>query len=767
MRRRLIPGLSALVCVFFIASCSSTRYVPEDRYLLGKYKLKVDDSDLKSRDMDSYIRPKPNKKVLGTRFYLGLYNMSGQKDNGLNRWLRKIGEEPVLYDPYEAEANIKQLGLYCRNKGYYHSAVSDSVEFRRGKAKVSYDIEAGTPYRINRVIYKLEDTTLNSIVLPDSVNSLLHPGDLFDVDIIQDERTRVEGELRKRGYFKFNKDYIGYEADSTLGSHKVDITMGIKKYTQSLEDGYYLLVPHRRYSLEKVFIYPGFDPQKAMSDYSGYLEGMSQLEYSGYNFFYEGDLKANTGIISQSIFIIPGQIYNSEKVRQSHEHLSSLRIYRLVNIIFEEEDPGEDHEGNVYPLTCHIQLSPATLQSYTLGLEGTNSSGNIGMEGNMNYQHKNLFGGAENFQFRVSGAIETLREVEEAGYGNMIELGGEAKINIPKFLLLFRTEQFIRKYNPKTNFSVAYNYHRRPDYTRSVFNTTFGYNFKGNDYTTHIVNPLQLNFVKMVEASREFLDSIQGTYLEHSFEDRLILGSSYSFIYTNQDIKKSRNFVFLRTNMESTGIVLSGVANLANQEQDSLGRFTMFGNEYAQYAKGDVELRYFQYIDDKSSMVYRLFCGVAFPYGNSIAIPFEKQYFSGGANGIRAWQARNLGPGTYNGSTSRYPNTTADLKLEANLEYRFKLFWILEGALFIDAGNIWSINMEDDREGAQFAWDKFYKEIAIGTGAGLRMDFNFFVFRFDLGFQTRDPSEPEGDRWVWMREGFKTPQINIAIGYPF
>jgi len=750
-----------------MASCSSTKYVPEDRYLLGKYKLKLDDSDLKTRDMDAYIKPKPNKKVLGMRFYLGLYNMSGEKDNGMNRWLRRIGEEPVLYDQYEAEGNNKQLGLYMRNKGYYHSTVNDTVEFKRGKAKVSYDIKAGGPYRIRRVSYILEDTTLNSIILPDSVNTLLHPGDLFDVDVMQEERARIEERLRRRGYYNFNRDYIKYSADSALNTNQVDITIGIRKYVQPLEDGYYLEVPHKKYRVRNVFIYPGFDPQEALSDYQGYIKGMNRIEYDSFHFLYEEDLRANTSIISQSVFILPGDHYDVQKERQSHQHLSSLRIYRLVNIRFEEEEAADPDSLGTWPLTCHIQLSPATLQSYTLGLEGTNSSGNIGMEGNLNYQHRNLFGGAENFRFRVSGAIETLREAEESGLANMIELGGEARINLPQFLLPFRTEQFIRRYNPKTNFSVAYNYHRRPDYTRSVFNTTFGYNFKGNDYTTHVLNPLQVNFVKMVDATKEFLDSIQGTYLEHSFEDRLILGTSYSFIYSNQDIKKSRDFYFLRTNLESTGIVLSGVASLANQEQDSLGRYIMLGNEFAQYAKGDFEFRYFDYLDDKSSLVYRLFAGVAFPYGNSLAIPFEKQYFSGGANGIRAWQVRNLGPGTYGGSKSRYPNTTADVKLEANIEYRFKLFWILEGALFADAGNIWSINPEDDREGARFAWDRFYKEIAVGTGFGLRMDFKFFVFRFDLGMKTRDPSEPEGKRWVLLNEGFRTPQVNIAIGYPF
>ncbi len=762
-----MPAVLAGIVALLMASCSSTRHVPEDRYLLGKYRLKADDPDVHVREMDSYIRPRPNKKVLGVRFYLGLYNLSGEKDNGLNRWLRKIGEEPVLYDPYEAERNNKQLGLYMRNRGYYHARVGDTVTFRRRKARVSYEINAGEPYRIRSVRYHLEDTTLRSLILPDSVNSLIVPGDLLDVDRMQEERDRIEKRLRRRGYYRFNKDYIYYEVDSSLNSGQVDLTIGVRKYILPTGDGYYNVVPHRKYRVEKVYIYPGYDPQQAMEDNQAYLERLNRLEYKGYDFLFEGDLKANPGIVSQSVYIIPGELYDYEMVEQSHKHLSSLRIYKLVNIVFEEENPSDPYIRDDYPLNCHIQLSPATLQSYAVELEGTNSSGNIGMGGNLSYQHRNLFGGAENFQFRVSGAVETIREVKETGYGNMIELGTEARINLPTFLLPFRTEQFIRKFNPKTNTSISYNYQRRPDYTRSVFNTTFGYNWQGNDYTTHIVNPLQLNFVKMIDVSRDFVDSIRATYLKHSFEDRLILGISYSWIYSNQDIQKARDFIYLRTHFESTGLLLSGIANIANREQDSLGRYKLLGNEFAQYLKGEVEFRYFNFLSENSSVVYRFFGGIAYPYGNSVAIPYEKQFFSGGANGIRAWQVRNLGPGSYSGTVSRYPNTTADIKLEANMEYRFKLFWLLEGALFVDAGNIWSLTPEDEREGAEFALNSFYRDIAVGTGLGLRMDFSYFIFRLDLGFKTRDPSAAEGERWIPLQESLLSPQFNLAIGYPF
>jgi outer membrane protein assembly factor BamA len=658
-----------------------------------------------------------------------------------------------------------------RNKGYHHAEISDSVRFKKKKAQVSYDIVAGIPYQVRSLHYHYEDTTLRSILAGDTVNSLLEVGDLFDVDALQAERARIETYMSRRGYYNFNREYVYYEVDSSLNSHQVDLTIGVKKFILPSGDGYYLVVPHRKYRIEEVYIYPGFDPKRAIADNKTYLEGLTSFKYKEFEFRHEDNLKADPDVISQSIFIMPGEDYDAEKVRQTYKHLSSLRIYKLVNIVFEEKNPDDPYMHDYYPLVCHIQLSPTTSQSYTVELEGTNSAGNLGIGGNLNYTHRNLFGGAENFTTRLSGAVETIREIDQQGFGNMIELGLEGRLTFPKFLLPFKTEQFIRKYNPKTSTSIRFNYQRRPDYTRAMFQTTFGYNWTSGDFVTHIINPLSLNYVQMLDASDEFLEDIKDTYLEYSFEDRLILGVNYSFIYTNQDFQKSRDFMFFRTNLESAGILLKGVAKITGTERDSLGRHLMFGNAFAQYVKGDVEYRYFDIMNDQTSLVYRVFLGIAYPYLNSITIPYEKQYFTGGANGIRAWQVRNLGPGSYNiyeePEAPRWPNQTADIKIEANIEYRFDLFWLLEGALFVDGGNIWSLNRDDDRAGSTFEWNRFYKEFALGAGFGLRMDFSFFVFRFDLGMKVRDPAQPVGSRWVFMNSGYNTPQLNIAIGYPF
>ena len=665
---------------------------------------------------------------------------------------------------------MRQLSLYLRNKGFYNAQVMDSVKFRKQHAQVTYDIRTGDPYTIRSISYHLEDTSIRSLFYPDTVNTRIERGDHFDIDLLESERMRIENLFRNQGYFNFNHEYVYYTVDSAVGDHQVDLTLGIKRYMIASPDGYYLTVPHRKYKVEEVYIYPNYDQKQALTDNQGYIDGLNRLEFNDFIFLHEGKLRANANVISQSVFILPGEYYEQEKVRQTHKHLTSLRIYKLVNIIFEEKDPYDEVQRDYYPLVCHIQLIPANSQSYTIELEGTNSYGNLGAGGNLNYMHRNLFGGAENFSARISGAIETITK-SEADRGFMMELGSEARLSLPQFLLPFKTEDFIRKYDPKTNFLIAYNYQRRPDYTRSLMQTSFGYSWSANDLITHIMSPLTLNYVKMISVSDTFRTLIKDTYLEHSYEDQLILGTNYSLIFSNQKLRKSSDFMFFRFNLESSGFLLSGIARAARVPEDTLGRHLVFSNAFSQYVKGDIEFRWYKPLNDKTSMVYRFFAGLARPYGNSLAIPFEKQYFSGGANGVRAWNVRDLGPGSYLDTTKYdYPNKTADIKLEANFEYRFKLFWLLEGALFVDAGNIWTVHPDSEREGANFEWDRFYKEIAVGSGFGLRLDFSYFVFRTDIGFKLRDPVRDKIENLTPQDQTKYTKKpytIHWAIGYPF
>ena len=455
---------------------------------------------------------------------------------------------------------------------------------------------------------------------------------------------------------------------------------------------------------------------------------------------------------------------------QTQSHLLGLKTFRLVNVFYTEVPALGYRAGEELELDCNIQLTLLRQQSYKVEVEGTHSDG-LGGALNLVYQHKNLFRGAELFNLKLKGAYETL---SQDSIMHSVEYGAETSLRFPKFLLPFiKTEGFIKKYNPTTTLLAAYNYQKLPFYTREMANATFGYNWNGNTYTTHIVNPLQLNIVKLDTIDPVFRAIIESSsYLAYSYRNVTILGSSYSYIFNNQSIRKSRDFWFIRFNAETSGNMLRLISNIAGLKKTE-GSYRLFRQPFAQYFRADIDLRYNLIINDVSSMVYRGFVGAGIPYGNSQAVPFEKQYFGGGANGIRAWQVRTLGPGSFVPDRNTFQNQTGDIKLETNIEYRFKLFWVLESALFLDAGNIWSFN-DNSQIGSQFRFKNVLNDLAVGTGFGLRFDLDFVLIRGDFGIKLRDPSLPSGSRWItdWSEykaktEGGRIFTFVVGIGYPF
>ncbi len=760
---------------FFLSSCRITRSVPEGRHLLQSVKVKTKSRHIDKEELSGYIRQKPNKEILGFKFYLGLYNLAKEdKNNWFNNYLRTIGEEPVIYDSIITQKSVSQLELYLKNKGFYYAEVKDTAYFHKKKTKVVYTVKANKPFRINDIRYEFEDSTIKRSVISDSANTLLKKGNLFDEDVLASERLRIEQNLRSRGYYNFSKEYVFYEADTISATREVNLIVVLKAYREYREDGTYLELPHPLYYIRNVFINTNYNPREVLEGNQQYFDDLDTLMVDNINIIYHLKKNVKPEIILESNYIQPEELYDITNVNRSYRNLNSLRIFRLVTIEFKVVDKDENSlNESSRPgrfLDCSIMLTPLTLQSFTVEFEGTNSSGNIGAAGNLIFQHRNLFRNAENLDVRLKGAVETLKESNSSAYGNLIEYGSEVRFNIPKFLLPFRTDQFIKKFNPATAISMAYNFQQRPDYKRTLANASFGYNWKGNRFLSHLVNPIELNLVKIPYKSPEFTKWLEGKYIAYSYQPHLVTVSSYSLIFNNQNLQKKTDFTYLRFNIESAGNILYSAYRLSDLKKGE-GHYQLFNTDFAQYIKSDIDLRYYDILDVNSSLVYRVFAGAGLPYNNSEALPFEKKYFAGGANSIRAWQVRNLGPGSYieKDASSIYPNKTGDIKLEANLEYRFRLFWVLEGALFIDAGNIWAISPNDEREGALFEWNRFYKEIAVGTGFGTRFVFSFFTFRVDMGMKLRDPANPESQRWIIGNRGLSRDDftINIGIGYPF
>ncbi len=780
--------IGLLLVAIFIASCSPTKYVGKDQYLLNRVVVKSDNKDVSAGELQKSIKQKANLRILGFwRFHLGLYNLSGRNEKkGFNKWLRRIGEEPVIYETYQTKRSISQLKLYLRQRGYYNAEVSDTVIYRKKKAKVIYKVVTKEPYRYRKIYDNISElphsylshnqreneipdsSVIRQYVVQDSLNSLIIKNAKVDTDVLGKERVRILKLLKNKGYFNFSQEYVHFMMDSTHNNHQMDVFTGLNKPKNP--DAL------RKYKINSLKVITDFNPKLAMVNDSVYASAKDSIIYNKVKFYYHKKLRIKPSVILASLMLKQGSLYSLRNVEQTYNRLQSLNQFKFINIKFEPETAVDS--AGIGALNCVIQLTPYTRQSYSVELEGTNSSGNIGFAGNLNYQNKNLFKGAEILDVQFSTSTETVQSKNQAKF-DAREHGISTTLRLPKFLLPFlNADKFRRKYNPKTVMSASFNYQRRPDYTRTIAEASFGYSWRSSKYVSHQFKLLELNFVDVKDINSEFLDDINNLYIQNSFIDHVISTSRYSLLYSNKGKNTQRNHNFMRFNIEVAGNTLHAFDKLTGAEKNisyigdqkkETKYYDFLGIRYAQYVKSDLEYRFYHYINRANTMVYRLFCGIGYPYGNMDVLPFEKSYFSGGANGIRAWQVRSLGPGSYSDSSVVYPNNTGDIKLEANVEYRFKLFWTLEGALFIDAGNIWSISKNDNREGAEFRFNKFYNQIAVGTGFGTRVDLNFILFRVDLGLKVHDPALTGKDSWVLFDRPlrFKHFTFNIGIGYPF
>jgi len=793
---RFSPRNKLTFLIAFVAiasSCSTTKYIPEGKHLLNKSEIKVEGSGLTADDISSYTKQKPNKRIFFVRFHLGLYNLSSpSKKRWPHSWLRRIGEEPVIFDDYMHKRSVEQVGLFLKSKGYYNFELSDTVIFSSNKkVSESFFVKLNQPYTIDSVYYTVPDTLLLSKVVASTPNSLLKKGISFDKDILEEERGRISSVLRNQGYYQFNKNFITFVADTTLGNKGVALEVKIANFPEKTSDGKINRVPHQTFRIKEVKVYPSYDGVKAIMD-STYLQDYTESEYKGIKLFNRDGFKLKSSTVYRTNYLFVDSLYSEKNVNNTYNNFSSLRLFRTISFQFDEIKPiskpvgvsteplfdegidslkhkVKDSAALEPSLSASIFLLPFSQQSYTVELEGTNSSGDYGFAGNLTYQHRNLFRGAESFETKIKGAFEFLKKKDANSYGSSIETGVSAALTIPRFLMPIRIDDVHATYNPKTQISASYNFQRRPDYTRTVLNVTFGYRWNQTKRISMIVNPVDLNIVDLPVIESAFYDGIKDIFLKNSYQNHIVAGASYSIIYSNRQPSKVVSFTSLRINADMAGNLLQG-ANIIFNEPQPDGNYEFMGTRFAQYIRGEANYTFNQVVNDANTFVYRLFVGVGVPYGNSKVLPIERQFFAGGANSNRGWQVRSLGPGSYKDkSSSGYSTASSDMKLEANFEYRFKLFWKLEGAYFVDAGNIWALSSADTRIGAAFDPKRFYKEIAVGTGLGFRFNFGFFIFRIDSGLKVYDPAEDIANRVVLGSHPlvFDDFAFHFGINYPF
>lgn len=747
-----------LLIAFLLQACSATRYVPEDEYMVKSVQLHLDNKDLNKEEMRMYIRQKPNKTILGLKFHLWMYNRSNiRKSTKWHEWLRRNGEEPVVWNSGLTSNSVQQLTMYLEKSGYYHAHVTDTFSVRSKKVKLIYNVRSGEPSLIRIFKYDIKDGEVRRIVYEDTAQSLIRSGMILNEPLLQRENERITGILRNCGYYSFSAQNIHYQADTTFSGYRVDLTLQINNLKAD-SSGITVQTPFSVYRLDKISVDAQAEARNTdnIATEPAVADSFTMGDVS---FVMARNFPVDAATIAPLVMLRPDSLFRQDKMEQTKRMLTNLNTFQLVNIDFVEKTSLR----NEALLDANINLIPFRMQSYAVELEGTNSSGNLGGALNLVYQHKSLFGHAEVFDFRVSGMIEALHKTG-FNFNNTLEYGVESGITVPKFVSPFKFSRFVASRRPTTTFSVQYNYQRRPDYQRTIMKASLSYNWRTGLYSSHSVRPVDINFVRLPYATESFKHQIAGTYLENSYTNHMVPSGAYTYQYNNQGADASADFIYLRFNAETAGFLMNSLFEVASASKQK--PYKIFGNEFSQFVKADLDFRFFKKLGI-NTLVYRVFAGMGVPYGNSKSIPFERKFFAGGANSNRGWQVRTLGPGSFQDTIPHlFPNSTGDIKLEANMEYRFKLVWIIESALFVDAGNVWDIHKEEKRPGANFAWNRFYREFALSSGFGFRFVSKYFIIRTDLGMRIRDPML---HRWVTGSDALRlrNTQIHLGIGYPF
>lgn len=772
--------VSMSVLLVLLASCSTTKFVEDNHYLLDKVIIDSDNPDFGSSELNSYVRQQPNFKLFGlVKWQLYVYNWSGRNDkNWFNKQLRRIGEAPVVLDSVMVEQSQTELERFLFNKGYIDAGVASSVDTtRRKKAVVTYHITSNEPYRIGEYKTEIDDARIDSIVhltpvkrsaLSNAFRSasenfipLVKEGNLFDRDVLDEERQRATSLLRRRGYYAFNRDYLGYLADSTNNQHLVDVDMLLKPFRKYNPDGSVEETPHRQYYINNISILTDYN---ALDDNPGTrFIPTDTVKNKALTIIYgQGGRSLRSNVLRDAVYLSSGQLYNERNVEQTYSALTSLRALKNVNLRFSEYE-----ENDTLKLDCIIQTSFSKPQSVGFDVEGTNNAGDLGFASSLTYQHRNAFKGSEVFSARIRGAYESL-----GGSDSYWEYGGEASILFPRFLFPFLDYDFKRSLRASTELRLSYNKQDRPEYERSIFSGSWNYIWqdRSNVLARHTFKLLDVDYVLLPSIDPDFKNSLPEALLRYNYTDQFIVATGYTYSFSNYSPQnRMRNTHSLRVSVETAGNVLYALSNLTKASKDENGRYSLFGTNYSQFVKADIDIGRGIVLDNRSRLAFHIGVGVGVPYGNAEMLPFERRYFSGGANSVRGWSVRDLGPGSMAVTdTTSFAYQVGDVRLDLNVEYRTKLFWKFELAAYIDAGNIWTIRPYVDQPDGNFDFSRFYKEIAVSYGLGLRLDFDFFLLRFDTGFKAYNPQERGSRRWPIAHPNFgKNFAWHFAVGYPF
>lgn len=724
--------------------------------MLNKVTIKSNVPEATADHLQSYLRQTPNSRFMGMgRAKLGIYSAQDVTSNKWkDRWLRKMGEEPVIYDSLLTQTSQEQLTQELKNKGYWDATVEVSATEKNRKTDLTFVVMGNEPYRIKSYKIDIPDDSV-MYYLNRRKTTLPKPGDLFDADMLATERENAAQTLRRRGYYYFQKEALKFEADSA--NHEVDITL-------KLQDNYSQNDSIRRqlFTKQTVSSVTIYDVSKSMSD-DGKLNraDLDTTTIEGFTVIHSKKSCFRPKKLIPKVLVLPNRRYNESRVERTYAILNALQATKYVDINFREL--GGDS------LACVVVVAPSKKHSFSVDLEGTNSAGDLGIGLGVTYQNKNAFRGAEILKVSARGSYEAMGKL--GALRNAYEVGGNASIIVPEFLMPFMKTEARRRIGGTTEFSVGYNFQQRPEYKRNIAN--LGMKYAWNVHRTRFVFDLiDINYIYLPWISETFRSQYltPSSSIRYSYEDHFIMRLGLGIQNSNKRTNSTaQSFYTLRSNISTAGNLLYGISNAIGQKKSDDGQYHIFNIAYSQYVKGDFDFTYNQYINKNMRLVFHGGIGVAFPYGNASIIPYEERYFSGGANSVRGWAVRTLGPGRYaNSGSVDYMNQSGDIRLDLNAELRFKLFWKIYGALFVDAGNIWTIKDYEEQSGGYFQFSTFYKEIACSYGIGIRADFDYFVIRLDMGVKLYEPSgTTTSERWrtdlTWQNDF----ALHFAVGYPF
>ena len=718
-----------------LVGCDGTHYVADGDYLLTSTHVSCENPRINLTTMDTYIRQRPNSKWLSSlKVPLGFYSMSGvDTTKWINRTLRNWGQAPVVYDSLLTARTVEDITAAVRNEGYLNATVTPQLTKKGKRIKVNYDIVTGSPYVVRKIKYDIKDPIIGDMLAKDEQLLDMHTGQIFSVNQLGRNRNRITDYLNNHGYYQFNKEFITFDVDSSQMNRTVDVTMNIDLYRRNSYQDFSL---HPLYSVRNV-----------------YFEGANTPDFT-----------LRRSVLEQNSFIASGKPYSAADLQRTYTRFSRLQAIRYTNIHFDE------NPDSMY-LDCHIQVSPQKTNSIQFQPEGTNTAGDLGAAVSLIYQNRNIFHGSELLNVTARGAYEAIRGLEGYQSHNYEEWGLETSLAFPRFLFPWMKKSFHRRSSATSEILFSYNRQNRPEFQRRIFTAAWRYKWNNpRKHTQYKVDAIDVNFISMPWISETFkhdyLDSVsnRNAILRYNYENLMIMKAGIGFTYSD----KGKT---IRLNFESAGNVLHLLSAPLKFRENDEGQNTFLGIAYAQYIKGDVDYTRLFALDDRSNLAVHARLGIAYPYGNSSILPFEKRYFAGGSNSVRGWSVRSLGPGGYVRNDGRidFINQTGDIKLELSAEMRSHLFWRFQSAIFVDAGNIWTIRKYDDQPDGQFRFDTFMKQIAVAYGIGLRLNFDYFVIRLDMGMKAVNPA------YTTSREHFPLVHPNFsrdhafhfAVGFPF